>query len=115
MREKPRVSFGLRDLFRDIGGLRSALAQIFVLSLGIEFVAILMPIASQIVIDEVIVNADRDLLLVVALGLALLLILQLVLAVARTWTLMLTGTNVNYLCSARMFDHLSRLPLDYFE
>ncbi len=115
VRERPRVTFGLRDLFRDISGLRSALAQIFVLSLGIEFVAILMPIASQIVIDEVIVNADRDLLLVVALGLGLLLILQLVLAVARTWTLMLTGTNVNYLCSARMFDHLSRLPLDYFE
>jgi ATP-binding cassette subfamily B protein RaxB len=28
---------------------------------------------------------------------------------------MLTGTNVNYICSARIFDHLSRLPLDYFE
>ena len=115
VRERPSVTFRLRDLFRDISGLRSALTQVLVLSFGIEFIAILLPIASQIVIDEVIVNADRDLLLVVAIGLALLLILQLVLAVARTWTTMLTGTNVNYLCSARMFDHLSRLPLDYFE
>jgi ATP-binding cassette subfamily B protein RaxB len=114
-RERPSISFRLRDLFRDIAGIRSALAQILVLSLGIEFVTILMPIASQIVIDEVIVNADRDLLLVVAIGLALLLILQLVLAVARTWSMMLTGTNVNYQWSARIFDHLSRLPLDYFE
>ncbi|HML30661.1 MAG TPA: ABC transporter transmembrane domain-containing protein, partial [Hyphomicrobium sp.] len=85
------------------------------LSFGIEFIAILLPIASQIVIDEVIVNGDRDLLLVVAIGLVLLIVLQLILAVARTWTTMLTGTNVNYLCSARIFDHLSRLPLDYFE
>lgn len=115
VREQPSVKFRLRDLFRDIAGLRSALAQVLILSFGIEFIAILLPIASQIVIDEVIVNADRDLLLVVAIGLALLLILQLVLAIARTWTTMLTGTNVNYLCSARIFDHLSRLPLDYFE
>jgi ATP-binding cassette subfamily B protein RaxB len=115
VRERPSVKFRLRDLFRDIGGLRSALTQVLVLSFGIEFIAILLPIASQIVIDEVIVNADRDLLLVVAIGLVLLLMLQLVLAVARTWTTMLTGTNVNYICSARMFDHLSRLPLDYFE
>jgi ATP-binding cassette subfamily B protein RaxB len=115
VRERPTVTFRLRDLFRDISGLRSALAQVLILSFGIEFIAILLPIASQIVIDEVIVNADRDLLLVVAIGLVLLLVLQLVLAVARTWTTMLTSTNVNYLCSARMFDHLSRLPLDYFE
>jgi ATP-binding cassette subfamily B protein RaxB len=115
VRERPSVTFRLRDLFRDISGLRSALVQVLLLSFGIEFIAILLPIASQIVIDEVIVNADRDLLLVVAIGLVLLLVLQLVLAVARTWTTMLTGTNVNYLCSARMFDHLSRLPLDYFE
>lgn len=115
VRERPTVNFRLRDLFRDIAGLRTALAQVLMLSFGIEFIAILLPIASQIVIDEVIVNADRDLLLVVAIGLVLLIVLQLVLAVARTWTTMLTGTNVNYLCSARIFDHLSRLPLDYFE
>lgn len=115
VRERPNITFRLRDLFRDIAGLRSALTQVLILSFGIEFIAILLPIASQIVIDEVIVNGDRDLLLVVAIGLVLLLLLQLMLAVARTWTTMLTGTNVNYLCSARIFDHLSRLPLDYFE
>lgn len=115
VRERPTVNFRLRDLFRDIAGLRTALTQVLMLSFGIEFIAILLPIASQIVIDEVIVNGDRDLLLVVAIGLVLLIVLQLILAVARTWTTMLTGTNVNYLCSARIFDHLSRLPLDYFE
>jgi ATP-binding cassette subfamily B protein RaxB len=115
VRERPSNSLRLSHLFRNITGLRSALTQILVLSLGIESIAILIPIASQIVIDEVIVNADSDLLLVVALGLTLLLFLQLVLGVARTWSLMLTGTNVKYQWSARIFDHLSRLPLNYFE
>ncbi|UMY19634.1 peptidase domain-containing ABC transporter [Methylobacterium organophilum] len=115
VKEKKSAGLALRDLFRNVGGLRGALAQIFVLSFGIELVAILMPIASQIVIDEVIVNADLDLLLVVAIGLALLLVVQLVLAVARTWAIMLTGTKLNYQWSGSLFDHLSRLPLDYFE
>jgi ATP-binding cassette subfamily B protein RaxB len=115
VRERRRRGLVLRDLFGTIGGIRTALAHILALSLGIELVAILMPIASQIVIDEVIVNADLDLLLVVAVGLALLLVIQLVLSVARTWAIMLTGTELNLQWSGSLFGHLSRLPLDYFE
>ncbi len=115
VREKAQRRFGIPDLFRGLAGIRGAMAQILALSLGIELVAILMPVASQIVIDEVIVNGDRDLLLVVGLGLALLLLLQLGLGVTRTWAIMLTGSKLNYQWSGSLFDHLSRLPLDYFQ
>ncbi|AWN40418.1 ABC transporter [Methylobacterium durans] len=115
VRASPPPGFRLADLFRNIGGVRGALGQILALSLGIELIAILMPIASQIVIDEVIVNADLDLLLVVAIGVVLLLLVQLALAVARTWAIMLAGSTLNYQWSGSLFDHLSRLPLDYFE
>ena len=115
VREKAERRFGIPDLFRGLAGIRGAMAQVLALSLGIELVSILMPIASQIVIDEVIVNGDRDLLLVVGLGLALLLLLQLGLGVARTWAIMLTGSKLNYQWSSSLFDHLSRLPLDYFQ
>ena len=115
VRERAARGLALSDLFRGMAGIRAAMMQILALSLGIELVAILMPIASQIVIDEVIVNGDLDLLLVVALGLALLLVLQLGLGVARSWAIMLTGTKLNYQWSGSLFDHLSRLPLDYFQ
>jgi ATP-binding cassette subfamily B protein RaxB len=115
VREAPQPSLRLRDLFRNIAGLGRALAQVLILSLGIELVTILLPIASQIVVDEVIVNADQDLLLVIASGLVLLLLVQLVLEVGRTWAIMLMGAKLNYQWSGSLFDHLSRLPLDYFE
>ncbi|GEO97705.1 peptidase domain-containing ABC transporter [Methylobacterium haplocladii] len=115
VREKTVQGLSLGDLFRNLRGIRPAMLSILALSVGIELVNILMPIASQIVIDEVIVNADLDLLLVVAIGLALLLLIQLALGVARTWAIMLTGTKLNYQWSGSLFDHLSRLPLDYFE
>jgi ATP-binding cassette subfamily B protein RaxB len=114
-RQKPSTGFRLTHLFRNIAGVHGALAQIRTLSLGMELVAILLPMAAQVVIDEVVVNVDFDLLLVVAIGLGLLLLVQLVLAVARTWAIMLIGTNMNYQWSGSLFDHLSRLPLDYFE
>ncbi len=115
VRTEAPPTLALSDLFRNVAGLASSVAQILVLSLGIELVAVLLPIASQIVVDEVIVNADRDLLLFVAVGLVLLLLIQLALGVARTWAIMLTGAKLNYQWSASLFNHLSRLPLNYFE
>ncbi len=110
-----RQSLRLRDLFRHVTGLVPAMTRLFLLSFGIELVALLMPIGSQIVIDEVIVSADHDLLLTVAVGLVLLLLVQLAIAVARTWAIMLLGTTVSFQWNANLFDHLSRLPLDFFE
>jgi ATP-binding cassette, subfamily B, bacterial CvaB/MchF/RaxB len=105
----------LRDLFRNLSGLRSPLINIFLLSIGLETVALLMPIGAQVIIDEVIVNADRDLLLVVGMGLALLLVIHLTLGAARIWTIMMAGTTLNLHWSTGLIDHLIRLPLDYFE
>lgn len=114
-RASPPPGLRLTDLFHNIAGIGAALTQVLILSLGIELVALLLPIASQIVIDEVIVNADRDLLIVVATGLALLLFVQLALGAARTWTVMLIGAKLNLQWNSSVFDHLTRLPLDYFE
>jgi ATP-binding cassette subfamily B protein RaxB len=115
VKKDERSSLRLRDLFGNMTGFATSIFQIFLLSLGIELVTLLLPIGSQIIVDEVIVSADHDLLLVVGTGLALLLIAQLALAVARTWAIMLTGTTINFQWSTSLFDHLTKLPLDYFE
>jgi len=110
-----RQMLRFRDLFKNLTGLGPPLAHIFFLSLGLEAVMLLTPIASQIVIDEIVVNADHDLLLVVAVGLALLLLVQLVLGIARTWAIMTAGTTLNLHWSTGLIDHLIRLPLEFFE
>jgi len=110
-----RQDLRLRHMFRHIGGLGGSLTNILLLSFGIEVVALLMPIGSQIIIDEVIVSADRDLLLTVGVALALLLVMQLLTSAARGWAIMLIGTKVSLQWNTGLFDHLSRLPLDFFE
>ncbi|WP_273794247.1 peptidase domain-containing ABC transporter [Brucella intermedia] len=111
--EKERIR--LTDLFRRITGLKRALFQIFALSLCLEAIALLSPIGSQIIFDEVIVASDRDLLTLVAIGLAVLVVLQLVFGLARTWAVLIMGTNLNLQWTTALFDHLLRLPLSWFE
>jgi len=115
VRRDERHDFRLRHLFRSIIGVGPALAGILLLSLGIETIALLLPIGSQIVIDEVIVSADYDLLLTISVAIALLLIMQLVIGAARTWTIMVTSTTINLHWSTGLFEHLFRLPLEFFE
>ncbi|NHN84960.1 ATP-binding cassette domain-containing protein [Acetobacter musti] len=113
-RRDERETIRLRDLFRHVAGLRGALMGLFFLSLGLEVIALISPMVSQVVIDEVIVTADHDLLLTITFGLAMLLLLQMFLGSVRTWAVTLFSTRVGLEWSTSLFDHLTRLPLDYF-
>jgi ATP-binding cassette subfamily B protein RaxB len=115
VRKDERTRLRLRDLFGNTSGFAGSLLQVFLLSLGIELVSLLTPIGSQIIIDEVIVSVDQDLLVTVGLGMGLLLLIQLALGVARSWAIMLAGATINFQWGASLFDHLTKLPLDYFE
>ncbi|WP_252349073.1 ABC transporter transmembrane domain-containing protein [Ochrobactrum sp. BTU1] len=111
--EKERIR--LTDMFRRISGLKRALFQIFALSLCLEAIALLTPIGSQIIFDEVIVASDHNLLTLITIGLGVLTILQLIFGLARTWAVLIMGTNLNLQWTTALFDHLLRLPLSYFE
>ena len=109
-----RETIRLRDLFRHVADLRGALMGLFFLSLGLEVIALVSPMVSQVMIDEVIVTADHDLLKTITFGLALLLLLQMFIGSVRTWAVTLFSTRVGLEWNTSLFDHLTRLPLDYF-
>lgn len=110
-RERIRLS----DLFRNVAGIKRALTQLFLLSLCLEVFALVSPVGSQIVIDQVVVSADHDLLITVAIGLCLFLLLQTMIGIARGWAGLVMGTSLNLQWTTGLFDHLLRLPLSYFE
>lgn len=80
-----------------------------------EAIALLSPIGSQIIFDEVIVASDYNLLTLIAIGLGVLTILQLIFGLAGTWAVLIMGTNLSLQWTTALFDHLLRLPLAYFE
>ena len=111
--EKKQVA--LRDLTGHIVGLRPAIVKVLALALALEIFAICSPLFNQFVIDEVIVSGDRELLVVLVFGFALLMITQNVIGLARSWFLMRWSMDISLQWSARVFAHLVRLPVSYFE
>ncbi len=111
--EKKQVA--LRDLTGHIVGLRSAIVKVLALALALEIFAICAPLFNQFVIDEVIVSGDKELLVVLVFGFALLMITQNAIGLARSWFLMRWSMDISLQWSARVFAHLVRLPVSYFE
>lgn len=113
-RKDERNNLHLRDLFRKTVGLKTTLFYLLLTSLGLEAISIVMPMASQVIIDEVIVTLDNGLLTTITVGIAILILLQMLISTARTWMVMLFSTRVSVQWNASLFEHLSKLPLDYF-
>ena len=110
-----RPSISLRQLSGGISGLWPALVQLLALSVALQAVALIGPFFMQWVVDQVLVAADRGLLLVLAAGFGLLMLLQVTISMLRGWTVMYLSASVNQQWTANVFAHLIRLPLDFFE
>jgi len=105
----------LRDLLGPVTGLHRSLAQIFVMALALQAIAIVTPFYMQWAVDGAVVSADRDLLTVLGLGFLLLTIVQVILTAARSWVVLYLSTTLNLQWLANVFSHLLGLPVSYFE
>ena len=115
---KPRTerrSVGLRQLLGRVTGLKRSLLQIFVLAAALEAFALLAPFYLQWVVDSVLVSADRDLLVTLAIGFGLLVLVQVGTGAIRSWAVLHLSTTLNLQWLANVFSHLMRLPVAWFE
>lgn len=108
----PPVS--LRKLAGSVHGLGKGLMVIFSLALLLELLALLWPQFLQMVIDQVLADEDHSLLTFLGLSFLLLIAAQTLVSALRTWTVMWLGTHFNLSWAGNVFQHLLRLPQDYF-
>ena len=105
----------LRDLAAGCRGLGRSLAGLVLVSLALQALALLAPYYSQLVFDEVVLRGDRALLELLLAGFMLLVAVQVLLSMARGWLVIALGTRLELGWSARVYAHLLRLPLAWFE
>src|SRR6202012_5237964 len=91
------------------------LTHVLVASLFVQLFALVTPLFFQIVIDKVLVHKSQSTLIVVVAGLALVGIFDVTLQYLRSFALNHTTSRIDVELGARLFDHLIRLPLAYFE
>lgn len=113
--QKAAPSVSARQLTGPVRGLWRALAQILALSIALQVFVVLAPFFMQWVVDQVLVSADRDLLVVLGLGFGLALLLQIAISLLRGWSVVYLSSRLGLQWMGNVFAHLLRLPLDFFE
>lgn len=114
-KKKEKVQLKLQQLLSSLKGLWPNLAQIFVLSIVLQVIALLGPYHTQLVIDKVLPSSDYNLLAVLGVGFIVLVFFHQLVDGIRSWVIMYLGSLLNFHLINRLFQQMIRLPLEYFE
>lgn len=110
-----RTKLPFSTFWSQLDGSTHALVQILILSIILEVFVIASPFYLQLTVDEVIARGDVDLLLVLALGFALFTAIKVAAGAIRSFIVLIVQNVLHFQIGARLFHHLVRLPIAYFE
>ena len=94
---------------------RKPISHVLVASIFVQLFALITPLFFQIVIDKVLPHKGGSTLIVVVAGLFLIGAFDVILQYLRSYALNHTTSRIDVELGARLFDHLLKLPLAYFE
>ncbi len=104
----------LSDLWQGVRGLTGALLSAFALAFAVQVISLLMPLASQLMIDHAIPKGDLDLLLLITLGLGFAHVISGAATAARGYLVNFVASNFSFQILGNVFRHLLSLPMTYF-
>jgi subfamily B ATP-binding cassette protein HlyB/CyaB len=94
---------------------RSLLRDVLLASFFIQIMALITPLFFQIVIDKVLVHKGLTTLEILAVGLLVVSVFEVVMGGLRSYLFAHTTSRVDVELGAKLFSHLSHLPLAYFQ
>jgi len=100
---------------RSVKGLGRYLGLMLILLLATQFLALVPPVVTQLLIDEVVLGQDRQWLYRVLAGIALVMTTMLVIDALRRWVALYTGTRLAADSTAAVVEHLFRMPVASIE
>ena len=110
-----RTKFGINWFLPTIWRYRRPLAQVLVASLIVQWFAMATPLLFQVIIDKVLVHKGLSTLALIASGMAGIAVFDALMQWLRTYALTHTSSRIDVELGSRLFDHLLRLPLGYFQ
>ncbi len=108
-------AFGLGWFTPLVHRYRAPLLNVLLASLLVQLCALATPVFFQITIDKVLVHKGYSTLTLVVVGLIGIGAFQAVLQYLRTYILTHPTCSIDVELGARLFEHIMRLPLGYFE
>jgi ATP-binding cassette, subfamily B, bacterial HlyB/CyaB len=94
---------------------RFVLARVLLASFFLQLFALVSPLFFQVVIDKVLVNRSMSTLDVLVIGLITISVFETILGILRTFVFAHTTNRIDVELGARLFRHLTALPIAYFQ
>jgi len=91
-----------------------SLGQVLLASLGLQIVGLLFPVATQILLDSVIVPRQRAWLWGLCMALSAAVLTKALLSLVRSYVVQGLRSVLDFTLMRRFLDHLLRLPLAFF-
>ena len=110
----PRL-FGMRWFLPTIWRYRRPLGHVLAASLFVQIFALTTPLFFQVVVDKVLTHRGYETLFVLVGGLVFIGLFDVALQYLRTYALSHTTNRIDVELGQRLFAHLLRLPVAYFE
>ena len=108
-------SFGMRWFLPTIWRYRRPLGHVLAASLFVQVFALTTPLIFQVIVDKVLTHKGYETLLVMIAGLVVIGMFDVALQYLRTYALSHTTNRIDVELGQRLFAHLLRLPMSYFE
>ena len=109
------LKFGFSWFLNSAWQYRKALSQVLLASLFVQLFALITPLFFQVVIDKVLVHNSGATLNIVVFGMIAIGFFDVVLQYLRAFALSHTASRLDVELGRKVFDHLLKLPLSYFE
>ncbi len=111
----PKSRFSLRWFVPALRRYRKVLIEVLIASMVVQIFGLVNPLATQVIIDKVIVGNSPDSLEVFGIFLLVVAVVESVLTAIRTQLFVDTTNRIDLSLGAEVINHLLRLPLSYFE
>ncbi|MEY4428144.1 MAG: peptidase [Pseudomonadota bacterium] len=94
---------------------RKLLGEVLLVSMVLQVFALVSPLFFQVVMDKVLVHRGLNTLDVLVIGLVLVVVFESLLTGLRSYVFSHTTSRIDVELGSRLFQHLLKLPLAYFQ
>jgi subfamily B ATP-binding cassette protein HlyB/CyaB len=94
---------------------RQVWRDVLLASLALQLIALATPLFTQAIIDKVVVHRTQSTLIAIGVAMAIFTVFTSLLTWGRQYLVLHTGNRVDAVLGAAVWDHLLKLPLQYFE
>lgn len=109
------VKFGLKWFLPSIIKFKKSFGEVLIGALAIQLLGLASPMVTQVIVDKVLMHKSFSTLNVLMIGLIIIAFFEMSLAIAKNYVFTHTTNRIDVILNARLFQHLFKLPLNYFE